>query len=375
MAIKLATHFPTLVGNAIYFTQKALTGLSGSDLNKVNKLIFSHYPFTSDLEHIGSITYRLTDGYYTVRYPSTAKELHMFNMSYALYTQIEGNFYFTKSMPTNCLLAPVASQVSDELRNMKLPIYDELETLMSTSTQYVVTEPRYAGVLRSPDPDDLTECNYYLLPVMYGSVKLSELDLGIGYRVVRSKCFNTPPTICIAILEMYRLGQLLYLEDPVDHKYVLDEWYETPRYPGYDHGMLCPINDDTTLRSPFDPRECALLATHPERRESLMLVKNSSDNDQDADKYGHTVLTSICRDQTTKSALAQTESSMIQGNLPIANALSLTAPNDHQHSFIPNQRDEALLTQLNVIRQHVGLPSLKGVWGIGGYLIGFKETE
>ncbi len=37
MAIKLATHFPTLVGNAIYFTQKSLTGLSGGDLNKVNK--------------------------------------------------------------------------------------------------------------------------------------------------------------------------------------------------------------------------------------------------------------------------------------------------------------------------------------------------
>lgn len=375
MAIKLTTHFPTLVGNAIYFTQKALTGLNGGDLNKVNKLIFSHYPFTSDLEHIGSITYRLTDGYYTVRYPSTAKELHMFNMSYTLYTQIEGNFYFTKSMPTNCLLAPVASQVSDELRNMKLPTYDELETLMSDPSAYVPSDPRYAGVLRSPDPDDLTECNYYLLPVMYGSVKLSECDLGMGYRVVRSMCFNTPPTICIAILELYRLAQLLHLEDPVDYKYVLDEWYEVPRYPGYDHGMLCPINDDTTLRSPFDPRECALLATHPERRESLMLVKNSSDDDQDADKYGHTVLTSIYRDQTTKSALVQSESSMVQGNMPIANTLSLTAPNDHQHSFIRNQRDEALLTQLNVIRQHVGLPSLKGVWGIGGYLIGFKETE
>lgn len=375
MAIKLATHFPTLVGNAIYFTQKALTGLSGSDLNKVNKLIFSHYPFTSDLEHIGSITYRLTDGYYTVRYPSTAKELHMFNMSYALYTQIEGNFYFTKSMPTDCLLAPVASQVSDELRNMKLPTYDELETLMSDPSAYVPSDPRYAGVLRSPDPDDLTECNYYLLPVMYGSVKLSEFDLGMGYRVVRSMCFNTPPTICIAILEMYRLAQLLHLEDPVDYKYVLDEWYEVPRYPGYDHGILCPINDDTTLRAPFDPRECALLATHPERREVIVLVKRDADNDLDGSKYGHTVLTSICRDLTTKSTLVQTESSLIQSNLPITSGLTLTATDNHQNSFIRNQRDEALLVQLNVIRQHVNLPPLKGEWGTGGHLIGFKETE
>lgn len=348
-----------LMGKVVFLTQKSITGLSSADLTKVNKLIFSHYPFTSDLETVCDITYRLTDGYYTVRYPSCAKELQTFNMSFTLYSQILGNFIFTKGMPGDCNLAPVTSQVDDETRHLTYPTYEDLQRLMDHGSLYNVTDRRYAGVLRSPDPDDLTKCNYYLLPVMYGSILLDCTVLEEPYTVIRSKCFDANPSICISILEMYRLAQLLRLEHDTDYQHVLDEWYEVPRYAGYDRAMIWPVKENLWVKAPYDPRECAMLATHPERRLATVLLERGPEGFRAADLIPEPV----------------TETKMAAGNLETLPSVFLAPCKDMSFSCIRNRRDEAILTQLNVIRSHIGLPALKGEWGTEGYLLGFQEEK
>ncbi|QCW23281.1 hypothetical protein HWC35_gp053 [Vibrio phage USC-1] len=324
-----------LLDAVAYRIQTAIQNKSGmEDMLGITKLVWALYPFTSDLRFMKDYAFTLSDGYLTVDFPKTKDELHMFNKEPGLYFKagVDSKIKFHQTFPFNKTF-PLKEVTSYKLMT-RIYLGEETPNIaFSPEGHYgfpFIGPLRLVGKKFHPG-----EMHYVLFPLELETTSLKNLPSQMGLSFLKPDP-DKPDYITIAKLDAVRLAMIIG-SNPENAEFYLEEWFKDPRFPAYSEDSTVTVGD-VTLTYPNDQRDLLALKDWKVDFTKALNVKINDD----------------------ASMSPNTTSPTFSGE---------------QIPAVKKIPQHLLLTQVNLLREHLGLPPVKAKWSVGGDIIDLEEES
>lgn len=211
-------------------TQEYLSDLSMmKDSEKIKKLVWGLYPFTSDLVVIPKTTYKLKEEYVTVTYPTDEGSLHIFNQMPELYfgTGLDNNLWFHDNPIVGIKFAPAEKTANKKVFTR---IYLGEENIGYPTIPYTeVGFPLMGPVRFIPKEGGLEDVTYALYTYLFNDFKLEHKNLGVTSLLKPGQ--NHSDNRVMGYLESVRFASFLSLYLGRDGcEKLTKEWFHHPRF-------------------------------------------------------------------------------------------------------------------------------------------------
>lgn len=319
-------------------TQEHLKNLTLEyDAEKIKKLVWALYPFTSDLVMVPKTSYKLKEGYVSVTYPADKGDLHIFNQMPELYFRpgLDNNILFHENPIVGIKQAP-AEQISNNKVFTRIYLGEE-NIGYPTSSYTEVAFPLLGPVRFVPKDGGLDDVTYALYTYRLDDFKLEHKNLGAPSLLKPDE--KQPDRHILGYLESVRFVSLLILDMSQDGcRKLVTEWFNDPRFL-VAPGTVTKIGG-VSLEYPFCENQ--LRSIRANRKTNYFAELKVRFNGQP-----------IQPEEPTQSVS--------------------TSPDTHSEWEAKKVPQLLLLKEINVLRDKLEMPQLKARWSPNGDIIDFEE--